>query len=169
MSFFFSGGRWFSFEMTFCPVCTSSAFLAFQATAHHSLEACCISFHQVLSFFFMISVVEASPSIVNIVSRSVIWSRRLSVFTRCHPEGRTRDLGGEYAILSLFDSSCIPLIGEVFSYGDTSHTLIDPLLAISFCFIGLCHSLHSELRIFDLLYSLISYLGEPSFEWFCFR
>ena len=92
-----------------------------------------------------------------------------SIFTRCHPEGRTRDLGGEYAILSLFDSSCIPLIGEVFSYSDTSHTLIDPLLAISFCFIGLCHSLHSELRIFDLLYSLISDLCEPSFEWFCFR
>ena len=84
MSFFLSGGRWFSFEMTFCPVCASSAFLAFQATAHHSLEACCISFHQVLSFFFMISVVEASPSIVNIVSRSVMWSRRLSDFFVSH-------------------------------------------------------------------------------------
>lgn len=89
-----------------------------------------------------------------------------SILTWSHPEGSTRYLGCEYTILSFLSSSHIPFIGEIFADCYAPCTLINPFLRVSFCFISLCHSLHSELRIFYFLYSLISHLSEPSLEWF---
>lgn len=92
------------------------------------------------------------------------------VFRRRHAKCRTRDLRRQDSEIPLFPNAALfPFIRQVLPYGDAPQPFVDPILRITFGLVNGLHAFLRQLRVLDLLHTLISDLCQPLLEWLGLR
>jgi len=84
---------------------------------------------------------------------------------RRHAKRGFGNLGGEDGEpLLVRHTAFLPFAGEFIANGNSTDTLLDPIVGVSLIQIELPHPLLGEFGILDLLYPLIANLGQPALE-----
>ena len=121
---------------------------------------------------------------VKMSSKSVMWSRRLSLgFASALKSLYSAGVMPKVALLisavrmakSLcaftprFHSALFPFVGQFITHRDAAQTLLDPFLGVAFLLVNLAHPSGGEFGVFDFFEAFVADPGEPEFERLRFR